>query len=143
MAVGAEGGEAALNVASNQDSSSLLALSGIHRAAYPETSQQGEVRVTVRRLDEVLDGDCLPRPSLLKVDVQGFELQVLRGAEGLLGAFENVYVECGFTELYAGQPNVAEVVCFFRDRGLSPSGVFSPEYDGAGRCLQADILFRR
>jgi hypothetical protein len=52
-------------------------------------------------------------------------------------------VECSFVELYRGQALANEVIAAFLHRGLRLHGVYSVVRDAAGRCLQADLLFRR
>jgi hypothetical protein len=80
---------------------------------------------------------------LLKIDVQGAELSVLRGAEKTLESVDSIFVECSFVELYEGQALANEVIEFLAARGFSIAGVFGPAYDADGRCLQVDALFSR
>src|SRR3546814_6948519 len=65
--------------------------------------------VPVRRLDAVLDPASLPRPVLLKIDVQGFEYEVLEGLGALRDAIRWIFVEVSFVELYQGQRLSADV----------------------------------
>lgn len=97
--------------------------------------------VPTRRLDDVLDVAGLTSPRLMKVDVQGFELELLRGAERSLLHFHQLLVECSFLEVYRGQAVADEVICHLFDYGFRLSGVFSPAYTETGRCAQADLLF--
>lgn len=57
---------------------------------------------------------------LLKIDTQGFELHVLRGAEPLLaaGRVHSVLAELNFAPLYAGQAAAHEVIAFLDRHGL-------------------------
>lgn len=80
-------------------------------------------------------------PAFLKLDVQGFELEALRGCEDLLGHFSNVYAECSFVELYSGQALAHEIISWLRERGFSLSGVYNMGYDRNGRAVQGDFLF--
>ncbi len=57
----------------------------------------------VTRLVDEVPAQDLAAPALLKLDVQGFELQALSGCEDLLERFARVTVECSFVALYAGQ----------------------------------------
>ena len=59
-------------------------------------------------------------PSRQVLDVQGAELQVLRGMEALLRspALHTAVIEVSGTELYRGQALQAEVVAFMRGRGF-------------------------
>ncbi|HEB94406.1 MAG TPA: FkbM family methyltransferase, partial [Gammaproteobacteria bacterium] len=77
----------------------------------------------------------------LKIDVQGFEMEVLRGCEELLRRFQYVYVECSFVELYAGQAFADEIIAFLRERNFILDGVYNPCYDKNGRAVQADFFF--
>ncbi len=95
------------------------------------------------RLDEVMEADRLAAPTLLKIDVQGYELELLRGAERSLAAIDEILVECSFVELYAGQPLADDVVCHLRERGFGLNGVHSVARGADGRPLQADLLFSR
>lgn len=56
-----------------------------------EDEQNNQIRVSVNRLDELLDG--LPNPDLLKIDVEGAEYQVLQGAADTLQRTEILIVE--------------------------------------------------
>ena len=82
-------------------------------------------------------------PALLKLDVQGFELEALRGCEDLLDRFAYVYAECSFVELYAGQALADEVIAWLRERGFNHQGEHNMVHESGGRAIQADFLFAR
>ena len=80
---------------------------------------------------------------LLKIDVQGLELEVIAGAGSSLGRVDEAYVECSFVELYTGQGLADAVICKMRDAGLRFAGVYGVVRAQNGTCLQADLLFKR
>lgn len=143
FAVGAEGKRVEFHVSESADSSSLRPITALQVAAFPGTAQKESMTVSVVPLTEVLTAEDLAAPSLLKIDAQGSELDVLRGAQGLLPTFTTILVECSFVEFYAHQALADEVICFLTGEGFRLRGVFSVAYDEQGRCLQADILFER
>ena len=96
-----------LNVSGRDDSSSLLPI-GRQAREYPGTAAAGVLEVPVNRTSDYID-DCLA-PILLKIDVQGCELEVLRGAAPKLDRIDSVLCECSFVELYDGQPLIGAVV---------------------------------
>ena len=142
LAAAAEDGEAELIVAAADDSSSLLPMTELQTETFPGTGEVGRATVRTARLDSLLAAADLARPALLKVDVQGAELAVLRGAEGILKAIDEVLVECSFAELYRGQAFANEVIAHLGARGFSLAAVCSPVERPRGRLIQADLLFR-
>lgn len=142
-AAGAEAGTAELHVSAASDSSSLLPITENYTSAWAGTHEVGTVSVEVRPLDDALAVDDLPGPLLLKIDVQGGEGDVLRGARRLLERVDEVYVEVSFVEFYDGQVLADEVVELMRAAGLRLTGVYGVAHDRSGRTLQADLLFAR
>ena len=76
-----------------------------------------KVPVRLRRLDCVWPPDR-PAPTMVKVDVQGFELSVLRGFGSLLDGVCCVEVEAVIYPLYRGQPTLTDMTAFMRGRGF-------------------------
>jgi len=142
-AVGPEPGAAQIHLSARDDSSSLLPITARQDALFPGTAETGTATIRVVRLADSLPAADIEAPALLKLDVQGFELQALAGCEALLERFAWVYVECSFVELYAGQSFADEVIAWLRERGLRLAGVYHMAYDGDGRAVQADFLFGR
>lgn len=106
------------------------------------TAEIGTQPVRVARLaDRLSEEDIEPR-ALLKLDVQGFELEALAGCEDLLDRFDWIYAECSFVELYAGQAFADEVISWLRERGFALRGVYNMTYDDSGQAIQADFLFK-
>ena len=143
LAIGAMRGSATLNVTGNSSSSSLLALRGLQGEAEPASAVVATELVEVAVLDE-LD---LVRPgerAFLKLDVQGYELEALRGATAMLASVQAVETELSLVPLYDGAPLLAEVVSHLQDRGFRLYGldpVFCDPRDGA--VLQLDGMFVR
>jgi len=77
-------------------------------------------QVQTIRLDDVRDADDA---AYLKLDVQGAELDVLRGAQRLLEQILVIQTEVEFVPMYLGQPLFAEVDQALRARRLSPAPV--------------------
>jgi hypothetical protein len=142
VALGARPGIAHLQVSAADDSSSLLPIGRRQVAEFPGTGYERSLEVSVATLADFLT-DRLPGPRLLKIDVQGFELEVLRGAGESLALVDQVFVECSFVELYDGQPLADEVICFLKARGLRLVGVHGLATSADGSPLQADFLFAR
>jgi hypothetical protein len=132
-----------MHLSKRDDSSSLLAITRLQDEIFPGTEEVGTVVVRVAPLAVFLEADSIVEPALLKIDVQGYELEVLRGCEPLLRRFDVVYCECSFVELYEGQCLAGDVIAWLAERGFTMTGVFNAAYDASGRAVQADFLFTR
>lgn len=77
------------------------------------------IRVVTTRLDTFFVRQSeLPRPDMIKLDTQGTELDVLRGAETCLKTCSLVEAEVEFCQMYQGQPLFHEVMAFMLDHGF-------------------------
>jgi len=139
-ALGVEPGQGLMHLATRTDSSSLLPL-GTRQKAIFGMEESGTLRVPIKRLDACLSSP-LPRPILLKIDVQGFELEVLKGATDLLPEINAVYVEASYIELYEGQALHHDIEWFLEESGYRLVGRFNAHLH-QGEPVQADLLFRR
>jgi FkbM family methyltransferase len=99
-------------------SSSVLPL-GLHRERHPDVSYVGSIELTTRTLDSVVDGQGATGSNLLNMDVQGYELHVLEGAERTLPQLDCVYAEVNLDELYEGCALLPDLDAFLEDRGLT------------------------
>jgi FkbM family methyltransferase len=131
-AVGPQAGKTTIHVSGADDSSSLLPISGLQQRLYPGTGEVGTETIRVGRLSDFVTAEDIKAPSLLKLDVQGFELEALRGCEDLLDRFSQVYVECSFLELYTGQALAHEVIAWLAGRSFVLKGIYNMSYDIRG-----------
>lgn len=142
-ALAARPGRQTMHVSRKTDSSSLLPIMQPLIDAFPGTEEAATVEVPVSTLDDLVRDAGVARPALLKIDVQGGELDVLDGGTEALKLFDAVFVECSFVEFYRGQALADEVIARCLQHGLRLVGVCSVVADANNRCLQADLLFRR
>lgn len=140
-AIGPESGEATIHLSRRDDSSSLLPITHLQDRLFPGTAEAGTAKIKVGPLASFVTASQIQPPALLKLDVQGFELQALEGCAELLDQFTYVYVECSFKELYAGQALADEVIAWLRQRNFRLSGIYNVHYDRAGQAIQSDFLF--
>ena len=124
-AIGDKDEESVIHISSSEDSSSLLPITEKQSTLYPGTNEVYRRIIKVKRLSHVLKKEQILQPALLKIDVQGFELSTLKGAVDLLDAFEYIYVECSFVELYLGQSLAYEVLAFLSKYGFNLSGIYN------------------
>jgi FkbM family methyltransferase len=144
-AIGDREGEIELHIAGNSASSSVLDMLDSHRDAAPESTYRGVERVRVARLDTLAGGYLQPETvPFLKVDVQGYESQVLDGADKILARLRGLQIELSFVPLYAGQRLFDAMTETLRALGFRIWAVWPGLCDArSGRMLQVDaVLFR-
>lgn len=144
VALGEQEGEVEFHVNSHSHSSSILPLASAHLDAFPEARESGLIKVKLATLDSLFENRALPGPVLLKLDVQGYELQVLQGARRLLERVDYVLLEASFKPMYEGEPVFMEIDAKMREYGFSflrPVGFLRAPT--SGEFLQMDALFKR
>lgn len=142
-AISPERGTATMHISASADSSSLLPISDRQSELFPGTEEVGTTDVEVGPLDAFVTPDQVGAPAMLKIDVQGFELEVLRGSAALLPAFSYVYVEASFEALYEDQALFDDVAAFLKQQGFVEAGRYNVAHTADGAPIQADFLFHR
>ncbi len=132
-------GTAQFRVTPNTVSSSLL-----EDADSAPNGSGSVVSVPLTTLDTWAGGRTIPRPSLLKLDIEGNELAALRGAKKLLKQIDYIELEITFPLLRCGQPTLREILNFLDDYGFDLIDVYPGILDPkTGRSNWADVLFAR
>ncbi|WP_327354656.1 FkbM family methyltransferase [Streptomyces sp. NBC_01304] len=147
-ALGDTSGTIELNVAGNAGaSSSALPMLPRHRAAAPGSAYTGRQKAEVRRLDELWEEITAPGERVfLKLDVQGYEGHVLRGAGDYLDEVVGLQTETSFVPLYEGGPLFDEALGHAqRELGMSVMSMVPGFTDpDSGQMLQCDlVLFKQ
>lgn len=143
MALGARSATAMINVAENLASSSLLDVEARSVDAVSASGYKGTEEILVRTLDEVVELGW-SRPFGLKIDTQGFEMEVLRGARETLADVPVILLEMSLTPLYKGAPRFGELFDALEGLGYRCVGLTQGFADHRRHeLLQADGLFIR
>lgn len=144
-ALGEASAEITMNVAGNSVSSSLLPMLESHVDALPESAIVATETVSVARLDEaVLPYLAGAKSVFLKIDTQGYERPVLRGASAVLGRVNFIELEMSLVPLYEGQVLMPDMMKEVEALGFTPVALENGFADpAAGRVLQVDGLFVR
>lgn len=144
VAIGAAPGEAELNISANAVSSSLMPMLDAHSRAAPDSSYVGKEKVRVERLDDVVGTLAHGARVLLKIDSQGYELEVLRGSTNLLPRVAAIQLELSLAPLYGNQPLIEDLIVYLREKGFVPYSFWPVFSDPVhGRLLQCDGMFVR
>ncbi|MDT0202568.1 FkbM family methyltransferase [Nocardioides sp. AE5] len=141
-ALGAEAGEAEINVASNSNSSSLLPMLDAHREAAPEVDYVGTETITVKRLDD-LDVLGTARAPFLKIDTQGFEKAVIEGGPAVIEKCVGIQLEISFVPLYEGGMLADEAIAWGYANGFRIAVIEQGYAAPTGEVLQMDAVFFR
>ena len=112
---------------SSKETRSFLENKNNDMSSFLEIGSEGWGSITERNPVEIntVDDYCKTRQinkiDILKSDTQGFELEVLKGAEHTIarGGIQLVYLEIIFAELYKGLPPADEIMRFLREHQFS------------------------
>ena len=145
LALGDQNTSAKINIASNSESSSLLAMLPRHQAAAPAVKYVGTEEIAVRTLDSIFhDYYQADDRVYLKIDAQGYEQKILAGAADSLRHLVGLQMELSFVPLYQGEVLFFEMVRQLAERGfrlMSLEPMFRDER--TGELLQLDGIFFR
>jgi FkbM family methyltransferase len=125
-------------------SSSCLRMGPLHRKAFPYTGVQSVEKVNMQTLDTVMKRIPVRSPVLMKVDVQGYEMHVMKGAKKSLALIDCLICEISIRPLYEGGSGFDEIYSLLFRAGFAFSGqVGELKHPDTGEILQFDGLFLR
>jgi len=144
VALGAQPGTATFNVSMASTLSSFHApdfTQSDHAAQKRETLRQIEVRVDTvdRQLPQLLESLPARRPYL-KMDTQGFDLEVLRGAEQSLPSLAGLQFEGSVVPLYRDMPPFTDMLAHLVAHGFALSDMFPVTKDPALKLIEFDCV---
>jgi FkbM family methyltransferase len=141
IALGSDNAVETLHVTDFSDASSLLRPTEASRSQFgvQEVEQRS---VQVFRLDDYRRDKQIPRPDLIKLDIQGYELEALKGGPECLASAKAVIAEVSFISYYEGQCLFHGLVTYLAEFGLfiRAFGINTPTGRPVG---QTDVLFMR
>jgi FkbM family methyltransferase len=142
-AVGNENREIEINESENSVSSSILPILNSHTDAAADSKYINKTLVQCIKLDSVIDeyiqGD---QKYFIKIDTQGFEWQVIEGADKAISNAEGVMVELSLIPLYENQHLWNEIIDILKNRGFEIWSIHEGfTDDNNGRTLQIDAIF--
>ena len=146
MALGESDGEITMHChVDHTPSSSLLKATELNMVHHPFIKTKQSQTIAIARLDDVLSqiSAQLEGEVLLKLDVQGYEDRVLRGATETLKVASACVLEVNLDALYEGQANFQTLVSLLSDAGFEYAGNLSQFYGEDGHVMWIDALFRK
>lgn len=127
------------NVVENLVSSSVLTPSQTKRRYHGnQVATKSTIKVEQVKLDNIIS-----EANVIKVDLQGYELPALRGAENLLSDVDVVLSEVEFTELYEDQALFRDVTDFLADHGFELFNLYEIFTEEDGQVAWADAIYTK
>ena len=142
-AIGNENSQITINISANSKSSSVLNILDSHVNAASNSAYIDSEKVKLNRLDTIaLDYLEDANSVFLKIDVQGFEKQVLEGATDILPRIKGIQTEMSLIPLYQGQLLYRDTIELLDKLGYELYSVIPGLADPqTGRLLQMDGIF--
>lgn len=140
VALGSQNSKMEINITSFTDASSLLEVSNNTEVLY-NIFKSGSAEVDVVKLDDYIEANSIPYPDMMKLDIQGYELEALKGASKCLDSAKYVVLEVCFEELYIGQPLFEEVVNYMSSNGYRAVAFADSIITNGVSLTYTDILF--
>jgi FkbM family methyltransferase len=141
-ALGAVAGRAYFNVMMKTGFSSFLEPDHRHAAQWAESNRVARrVEVEIGTLDvelPLLQRELGFRSPYLKLDTQGYDLEVVRGGRSAMPAIAALQTEASIRPIYKGMPTFDQTIRELQDAGFEVSGVFPTNYEAFPQLLEID-----
>lgn len=147
MALGSESAKLEINVTAGSAMSSFHKPNEYAKREFTEDSVITRTEeVAVRTLDSMLPElkKLVPDPRIyLKLDTQGFDLEVLKGAESVLPHVHALQSEVSIKPIYENMPPYAEAIAVYQGHGFELAGLYPVHADKRGAVIEFDCVMTR
>ena len=126
-------------ITNREDSSSFLKPTQIKMDKYKTKQIQ---KISITKLDEIIKKSEIKRPSIMKLDVQGYELEVLKGSKKLLKNIDFIITEISFKKIYKNQVNRKRLFKFLNNNNFKSKKILNISKMN-NKLFQGDELFAR
>jgi len=126
-------------ITNREDSSSFLKPIQVKMDKY---KTKKIVKISIKRLDEIINKNEIKRPSIMKLDVQGYELEVLKGSKKILKNIDFIITEISFKQIYKKQTTKKKLLQFLNRNHFKNKQIFNISKLN-NKSFQGDALFAR
>ena len=141
FALGSSNKKMKMNLASSRDSSSLLKMNLIQKDLWGIFNTDKVEEIQLKRMDDFLGLISQYKNIFLKIDVQGYELEVLRGSSETLNYIKYIYLEASNLELYKDQALFKDIKEFLNLKNFELLKTSNKDWKNNNEWIQADFLF--
>ena len=144
LGLGSRDEERSLNIMKEESLNSLYKPNQVGRESCPMQLLDRQEIVAIRRLDTLCDSIqpiANARNIFLKVDTQGNDLEVFRGASGCYSKLRMLLMELSVIPIYDGIPDWKDTVEEVEDAGFVLAGMFPVNHTATGEVIEFDGLF--
>lgn len=145
FALGSENGISKINISQNSFSSSIKNMLPTHYVSRPDSKFINSHIIEIKKLDDIYTLTDLGNKSImLKIDTQGYELEVLKGAREFLKKVKLIQLEMSLIQLYEDEPLFLEVIDYLTNLGFGLVSLENGFHDHTtGQLFQVDGIFAK
>lgn len=144
FALGAEAGQAVINIMASDNFSSFLEPDNSQSSEFSTANKIEKTQtVSIRRIDDVMPEirQIFNFKNLyLKIDTQGFDLKVIKGARNSLRDMAAIQCEVSAIPIYKGMPDYSTALAALKELGFDLSGLFPVTRDEHLRVIEFDCI---
>lgn len=142
LAIGANTGEIEINISENSFSSSILEIEKLHVKSAPQSRYINKETVPIETIDNLFPVITKGAKAIyMKIDTQGYESEVLKGAENSLHKIQCIQLEMSLVKLYKNEWLFEETLDYLKKKYFEIYTIEPEFYDtNTGQLLQVDAI---
>ena len=99
------------------------------------------IEVEITSIGQYMDDESIEKIDILKLDIEGFELEVLKGIHNISSKVDFIFTEVNFIPTYRDQPLLDEVITYLGTKGFSIYNIYGINENKARQAIITNILF--